>query len=150
MTLKGRHWVMLWLLVALGALGGVTMRQTAAFATVRDLRTARDERAALEARRGELERRIHEASGRQTLVPRATTNLGLHEARDGEITLFPVPADAPGGLPAEVANGSEARSDTVRKAAPAKPRTASRAPARRPTPKPSTRRPSSRSTTRRP
>lgn len=150
MTLKGRHWVMLWLVVALGALGGVTMRQTAAFATVRDLRNARDERAALEARRGELERRIHQASGRQSLVPRAAANLGLHEPGAGEFTILTMPSNAPGGLPPEVASGTEARSDTVRRAAAPKPRTATRAPARKTTPKTTTRRPPARSTTRRP
>jgi hypothetical protein len=145
MTLKGRHWVMLWLVVALGALGGVNLRQTIAYGTVRDLRDAREERAALEARRGELERRIFQASGRQVLVPRAAAGLGLHEPGAGEITVFVMPADLPGGLPAEVASGAEARRDTVRKAPAPRPRAAARAPAR----KPAARRPPARSTPRR-
>jgi len=141
MTLKGRHWVMLWLVVALGTLGGVNLRQTIAYGTVRALRDAREERAALEARRGELERRIFQASGRQVLVPRAEANLGLHEPGANEITVFVIPPTAPGGLPAEVAAGR----DTVRKAPAPRPRTAQRAPAR----KPAARRPPSRTTPRR-
>jgi len=147
MTLKGRHWVMLWLVVALGALGGVNVRQTIAYGTVRALREAREERAALEARRGELERRIFQASGRQVLVPRATANLGLHEPAANEITVFVMPDGTPGGLPAEVANGVEPRRDTVRKAPAPRPRSAVRAPARKPTPP--TRRPPARTTPRR-
>lgn len=149
MTLKGRHWVMFWFVVALGVAVGINLRQTIAYATVRELREAREERAALEARRGELERRIVQASGRQVLVPRAAASLGLHEPGAGEFTVFSVPADAPGGLPTEVANGVESRPDSVRKAPTARPRAAAKAPARKPAAKPGSRRPPSRSTTRR-
>jgi hypothetical protein len=145
MTLKGRHWVMLWLVVALGTLGGVNLRQTIAYGTVRALRDAREERAALEARRGELERRIFQASGRQVLVPRAEANLGLHEPGANEITVFVIPPAAPGGLPPEVATAR----DTVRKAPPPRPRAAQRAPARKPAATPSSRRPATRTTPRR-
>jgi hypothetical protein len=126
MTLKGRHWVMLWLVVALGALGSVAARQSSGYATAQQLRQARDERAALEARRGELERRIRQASSRQVLVPRAEANLGLHEPAASEITVLVIPADQQGGIPVE----ATAVRDTVKKAAP-KPRVTPRAPARR-------------------
>lgn len=126
MTLKGRHWVMLWLVVALGALGSVAARQSSGYATAQQLRLARDERASLEARRGELERRIRQASSRQVLVPRAEANLGLHEPAAREITVLVVPVDQPGGIPAEAA----APRDTVKQAAP-KPRVTPRAPTRR-------------------
>lgn len=135
MTLKGRHWVMLWLVVALGMLGSVAARQSSGYATAQNFRAARDERAALEARRGELERRIRHASSRQVLVPRATATLGLHEPIAGEITVLTVPAVASGGLPAEVLSGAPARPDTVQRPA-AKPRVTAR-----PATRPRTRRP---------
>ncbi|HWA40921.1 MAG TPA: hypothetical protein VG712_04865 [Gemmatimonadales bacterium] len=141
MTLKGRHWVMLWLVVALGALGSVAARQSSGYATAQQLRLARDERASLEARRGELERRIRQASSRQVLVPRAEANLGLHEPAAGEITVLVIPADQPGGIPVEAA----APRDTVKKAAP-KPRATVRTPSRR---APARRAPTRRAPTRR-
>ena len=132
MTLKGRHWVMLWLVVALGTLGSVAARQTSGFATAQALRSARDERAGLESRRGELDRRIRQASSRQVLVPRAAATLGLHEPAAGEITVLSIPDDVSGGLPPEALLGTDGpRADTVRKA-PAKPRVTARAPARKP------------------
>ena len=69
MRLKGRHWLMLWLLVFLCVLVAITTRQTAGFRTARRLRDLREERMALEARRADLERRIRVASSRQVLVP---------------------------------------------------------------------------------
>jgi hypothetical protein len=95
MRLKGRHWVVLWLLVFLGGALVVVARQTAAFRTARRLRDLRDERSSLEARRADLERRIRVASSRQVLVPIAKRALGLHEPADSEFVLFAVP-----GVPA--------------------------------------------------
>jgi cell division protein FtsL len=91
MRLKGRHWVVLWLLVFLGGALVVVARQTAAFRTARRLRDLRDERSSLEARRADLERRIRVASSRQVLVPIAKRALGLHEPADSEFVLFAVP-----------------------------------------------------------
>ena len=89
--LKGRHWVILWLLVfLLGALV-VVGRQTAAFRTARRLRDLREERGNLEARRADLERRIRRASSREVLVPLARRTLSLHEPADSEFVLFAVP-----------------------------------------------------------
>lgn len=141
MTLKGRHWVMFWLVVALITSGSITARQSWSVATVRQLQAARDERSSLEARRGELERRIRQASSRQVLVPRAEANLGLHEPAANEITVLVIPADQPGGIPVEA---PVAARDTVKKAAP-KPRVTARTPARRaPARKAPTRRPAPR------
>lgn len=142
MTLKGRYWVMFWLFVFIVTAGLVTYRQTVATLTARDLRVARDERASLEARRGELERRIRQASSRQVLVPRAEANLGLHEPAASEITVLVIPADQQGGIPVEAL--APAR-DTVKKAAP-KPRVTARTPARR---TPARRAPTRRTPTRR-
>ncbi|MGH7592014.1 MAG: hypothetical protein ACREL2_11325 [Gemmatimonadales bacterium] len=93
MTLKGRHWVMLWLVVFLAVAGVVVARSTAALSTARALGDAREQRAALEARRGDLERRIREASSRQVLIPRVESALGLHLPSDSDFVLFqPAPA----------------------------------------------------------
>lgn len=89
--LKGRHWVLLWLLIFLGGAVAVVTRQTAAFHTARRLQDLRQERGSLEARRAELERRIRVASSRQVLVPLAQRTFGLHEPADSEFVLFPMP-----------------------------------------------------------
>jgi hypothetical protein len=91
MQLKGRHWLMLWLVVLLCVLIAITARQTAGFRTARRLRELREERLGLEARRAELERRIRLGSSRQVLVPAAERNLGLHQPSDSEFVLFAVP-----------------------------------------------------------
>jgi hypothetical protein len=91
MHFKGRHWLMLWLLVFLCVLLAITTRQTAGFRTARRLHDLREERMTLEARRADLERRIRVASSRQVLVPIVQRELGLHEPADSEFVLFVVP-----------------------------------------------------------
>jgi hypothetical protein len=95
MQLKGRHWVLLWLLIFLGGAVAVVSRQTVALQTARRLQDLREERRSLESRRAELERRIRLASSRQVLVPMAKRTFGLHEPADSEFVLFPMPL-APG------------------------------------------------------
>lgn len=95
--LKGRHWVLLWLLIFLGGALVVVGRQTKAFHTARRLRDLRDERGNLEARRADLERRIRVASSREVLVPIARRTLGLHEPADSEFVLYTVPEPAGSG-----------------------------------------------------
>jgi hypothetical protein len=97
MRLKGRHWMILWLLIFLGGALAVVARQTAALRTARRLHDLREERGNLEARRADLERRIRLASSRQVLVPVAERSLGLHEPADSEFVLFVVPAPATAG-----------------------------------------------------
>jgi hypothetical protein len=96
MRFKGRHWLMFWLLVFLCVLLAITARQTAGFRTARRLRELREERLGLEARRGELERRIRAGSSRQVLIPVAERNLGLHQPSDSEFVLFAVPSAGAG------------------------------------------------------
>jgi hypothetical protein len=91
MHLKGRHWLMLWLLVFLCVLLAITTRQTAGFRTARRLHDLREERMTLEARRADLERRIRVGSSRQVLVPIVQRELGLHEPADSEFVLFVLP-----------------------------------------------------------
>jgi len=90
MALKGRHWLAFWLLAVLGALSLVVWRQTDGLRAARVLREAREQRAALEGKKSELERRIRTAESRAVLVPRAQQG-GLRQPADTEIILFPVP-----------------------------------------------------------
>ena len=90
MRLKGRHWLMLWLVVFVCVLLAIATRQSSGFRAARRLGELREERMALEARRAELERQIRVASSRQVLVPLAERTLGLHEPSDSEFTLLPV------------------------------------------------------------
>jgi hypothetical protein len=94
MRLKGRHWLMLWLIVFVCVLLAIATRQSAGFRTARRLGELREERMALDARRAELERQIRAASSRQVLVPLAERTLGLHEPSDSEFTLLPVTPSA--------------------------------------------------------
>jgi hypothetical protein len=96
MRFRGRHWLMVWLLLLLCVLLAVATRQSAGFDTARQVRELREERLALEARRGELERRIRVASSRQVLIPIAERALGLPQPSDSEFTLFVLPQRAPG------------------------------------------------------
>jgi hypothetical protein len=95
MALKGRHWLMVWLLLALCTLLAIATRQSAGFKTAARVGDLREQRMALEARRGELQRRIREASSRQVLVPIAERELGLHQPSDSEFTLLVLPPRAP-------------------------------------------------------
>ena len=92
MRLKGRHWLMVWLLISLGVLIGIAARQAAGFRTARRLHDLREQRTTLEARRADLERQIRVASSRQVLVPIAERDLGLHLPSDSEFTLLVLPA----------------------------------------------------------
>ena len=88
--IKGRHWLAFWLVVLLAALWAVIARQTASLNAARALADLRAERAGLEGRRSELERRIRTAGSRAVLLPRAE-RLGLRLPADTEIILIPVP-----------------------------------------------------------
>ena len=89
MAVKGRHWVAFWLVALLAALWAVIARQTAALNAARALTGLREERAALEGRRADLERRVRTAQSRAVLLPRAERQ-GLRLPADTEIILLPV------------------------------------------------------------
>lgn len=93
MALRGRHWIAVWLVLLLGALWAVIARQTSALNSARALADLRDERAALEGRRAELERRVRNGQSRAVLVPRAR-KMGLRLPADTEIILIPTPSDS--------------------------------------------------------
>ena len=90
MALKGRHWVMIWLMAFLVAAGSVVARQTAALRIARALNQTRDTLSSLQSRRADYERRIRQAASRSVLVPRAQA-LGLRRPADSEIVIQPVP-----------------------------------------------------------
>lgn len=94
MTFRGRHWIAIWLVALLAALWAVIARQTAALNSARALADLRAERASLEGRRAELERRVRTAQSRSVLLPRAQKQ-GLRLPADTEIILIPTPSERP-------------------------------------------------------
>jgi cell division protein FtsL len=96
---RGRHWIAFWLVALLAALWLVIARQTAALNAARELNDLREERASLEGRRAELERRVRTAQSRAVLLPKARKQ-GLRLPADTEIILIPAPgAPAPAATP---------------------------------------------------
>jgi hypothetical protein len=89
-ALKGRHFLALWLVSLLAALWLVIARQTASLNAARALTDLREERAQIEGRRADLDRRIRTAKSRAVLLPRAQ-RLGLRLPADTEIILLPAP-----------------------------------------------------------
>jgi hypothetical protein len=81
---RGRFWLILWLGFALGILAWVNARQAASVMLAREAQDARAARAAAEAERATLQRRVREASSRAVLIPRAEA-LGLREPADTEM-----------------------------------------------------------------
>ena len=94
MAFRGRHWIAIWLVALLAALWMVIARQTAALNAARALNDLREERASLEGRKADLERRVRTAQSRAVLVPRAQKQ-GLRLPADTEIILIPTPSDPP-------------------------------------------------------
>lgn len=80
---RGRFWVILWLTIFLVVAVAVQARQAAAIATARRVSDLREQRLALEAERGDLERQIRQATSRKVLGARAEA-LGLHFPEDSE------------------------------------------------------------------
>lgn len=94
MQLKGRHWIVLWLLLFLAVAGVVIERQTRAYVLADTLGAIEDRRQALEAEAADLRRSIEAASSR-AVIGRRAEELGLRAATDAEYVLFPLPpADA--------------------------------------------------------
>jgi cell division protein FtsB len=89
---KGRHLVLLWLVVFLAVAAVVNARQTRAYALAKRLSEISNRRDALEAEVAELQRRIQHGSSRPVLGRRAEA-LGFHVAAGEEIDLLPLPAD---------------------------------------------------------
>jgi hypothetical protein len=82
-TLKGRHWVILWLALFLAVAVIVETRQLKAYAIAKQLGDLRDRHRTLDGVRADLERQISEASSRRVLLPKAES-LGVHVPTDAE------------------------------------------------------------------
>ena len=91
MQLKGRHWVLLWLLSFWEVQWRLLRDKLPLFRPLAGSHDLREERRSLEAQRADLERRIRLASSREILVPMAKRTFGLHEPADSEFVLFPAP-----------------------------------------------------------
>jgi cell division protein FtsL len=89
---RGRHWIAFWLVALLAALWLVIARQTSALNAARELNDLREERASLEGRRDDLERRVRSAQSRAVLLPKARKQ-GLRLPADTEVILIPTPSD---------------------------------------------------------
>lgn len=90
MQLKGRHWIVLWLLVFLAVAAVVIERQTRAYRLADSLARIRERRSALEAQASALQRSIEEASSRSAMGRKAAA-LGLRTPTDAEYVVFPLP-----------------------------------------------------------
>ncbi len=88
MTLKGRHWVAIWLAGFLAVAGSVVWRQTAALGTARELRSLQAARAALETSRAAAAAAVRRAQSRAVLEPIARERLGLRPPNDTEIVIL--------------------------------------------------------------
>jgi hypothetical protein len=91
MTLRGRHWVAVWLAGFLVTAGLVVWRQTAALAAARHLKALQTTRQALEVTRAATSAEIRHAASRTVLVPLAQTKLGLRLPQDTEIVILQDP-----------------------------------------------------------
>ena len=83
MKVRGRHWLMLWLVLFLGVAAAVVSRQRAALRTARLLATLKNQRNALEGQKAGLERQIDEATSRPFLIPKME-RAGFHQPDDNE------------------------------------------------------------------
>ena len=91
---RGRMWLSLWLVFALGMLVWVVARQTAAVVDAGRLDSLRVERSVLEAGRTEQIERVRRAESRTAVEDRAAA-LGLRAAVDSEIVILSVSDSAP-------------------------------------------------------
>ena len=91
MTLRGRHWVAIWLLGFLVMAALVGWRQTDALATARQLKALQTTRTALEATRAAAAAAIRLARSREVRVPLAESRLGLGLPLDSEIVILQDP-----------------------------------------------------------
>ncbi len=90
-SVKGRHWVMLWLGLFLGVALLVVWRQSAALATSRELQQLQKTRGALEVTKSGVIADIHRDKSRAVLVPLVERRLGLRLPQDSEITILQDP-----------------------------------------------------------
>lgn len=91
MTLRGRHWLAIWLTSFLVVAWIVVWRQTAARAAADDLRALEVARGALEVSKAAAAGEILKTKSRAVLVPLAEHRLGLRLPQDSEIIILQDP-----------------------------------------------------------
>lgn len=91
MKLRGRHWVVVWLVgfLVMGAV--VVWRQTAALATARQLKALQTTRQALEVTRAAAAAEVRRASSRGVLQPLVQSRLHMRLPSDTEIVILQDP-----------------------------------------------------------
>ncbi len=90
MRVKGRIWLVLWLVFVLVILAWVIRRDTAGYMIASQLDSLRTRRSVLVGQRIDLRHRINRARSRAVLIPRAES-LGLRQSADSEIVILPAP-----------------------------------------------------------
>jgi hypothetical protein len=90
-SLKGRHFLALWLAGFLAVASVVVWRQSAARAAADELRALEVARGALEATKATAAGEILKARSRAVLVPLAERRLGLRLPQDSEIIILQDP-----------------------------------------------------------
>jgi hypothetical protein len=95
MTLRGRHWLVLWLVLFLFTAAAVVTRQREALLVAQRLRELREQRTELLGAKADLERQIGLATSRGVLVPKMQ-RAGLHLPSDLENTNLRVDSLAAG------------------------------------------------------
>ncbi len=98
MKARGRHWLMLWLVLFLGVAAAVVSRQRAALLTARSLDSLRNQRVALEGEKARLDRQIEEATSRTVLIPQME-RAGFHQPDDHESRILKADSLSPGLRP---------------------------------------------------
>lgn len=98
MKVRGRHWLMLWLVLFLGVAAAVISRQRAALLTARSLANLTNQRTELEGEKARLDRQIEDATGRTVLIPRME-RAGFHQPDDTESRILLADSLAPGARP---------------------------------------------------
>ena len=98
MTLRGRHWLVLWLVLFLFTAAAVVTRQREALLVAQRLRDLRDRQTELLGARADLERQIGLATSRAVLVPKMQ-RAGLHLPSDLENTHLRVDSLVSGAAP---------------------------------------------------
>jgi hypothetical protein len=95
MTLRGRHWLVLWLVLFLFTAAAVVTRQREALLVAQRLSELRERRTELLGAKADLERQIGLATSRGVLVPKMQ-RAGLHLPTDLENTNLRVDSLAAG------------------------------------------------------
>jgi hypothetical protein len=90
-TLRGRHWIAIWLAAFLATAGSVAWRQTVAFRAAGELRRLQSLHGVLETSRASVAAAVRRARSKDVLAPLVEGRLGLRPAADTEIVILQRP-----------------------------------------------------------